>query len=230
MSGIKQRARGAKFQEHFNQAELFYNSLSPYEKGHLKSAIAFELSHCDDKQVYEAYTKVLSNINLEMANSVARRVNGVVTEMAGRGSHGKSTPTLSQVYYAPKTPTIATRRIAILIADGFNLAEVQAIRALLGVAKATVVLVGPRRGMIYSAGEVAGTGDGLVADHHFEGQRSTMFDAVLIPSGEEHAKSLVENGRAIHWVREAFGHCKIIGAVAEGRRPLRVPFRELYYS
>jgi catalase len=121
-----------------------------------------------------------------------------------------------------------------LVADGFNLAEVQTIRALLGVAKATVFLIGPRRGMIYSTGGVVGTGDGLVADHHFEGQRSTMFDAVLIPSGEEHAKSLAENGRVIHWVREAFGHCKTIGAVAEGvtvvKRALELPVVKLQDS
>ncbi|KAM6500925.1 Catalase-like domain containing protein [Amanita muscaria] len=227
VNGIKQRVRGVKFQEHFNQAELFYNSLAPYEKKHLKSALGFELSHCDDKTVYETYTKILSNIDLELANSVAHRVNGTVTETADRAPHGKSTPTLSQVHYAPKKPTIATRRIAVLIADGFNLAEVQLIRSLLATAKAMTFLIGPRRGMIYSAGEIIGSGDGLVADHHFEGQRSTLFDAIMIPSGEEHGKTLVEHGRAVHWVREAFGHCKVIGAIGEGipvvKRALEIP-------
>ena len=216
MAGIKQRIRSAKFQEHFNQAEFFYNSLSPYEKEHLKSAISFELSHCDDKQVYETYTKVLNKISVEMANIVAFKVNGVISEINDREFHGKSTPTLSQVYYAPKTPTIATRRIAILIEDGFNMGEVLAIRAMLSSGKAISYLIGPHRNMVYGANEIIGTGAGLVADHHFEGQRSTMFDAILIPSGEEHSKNLIKNGRVIHWIREAFGHCKIIGAIAEG--------------
>jgi catalase len=39
-----------------------------------------------------------------------------------------------------------------------------------------------------------------------------MFDAILIPPGP-HAQKLASNGRAIHWVREAFGHLKTIGAV-----------------
>ncbi len=213
---MKQRIRGAKFQEHFSQAELFYNSLAPYEKEHLKSAISFELSHCDDKQVYETYSKVLNKISLEMANAVAFKVNGVISETADREFHGKSTPTLSQMYYAPKTPTIATRRIAILVEDGFSMTEVLAIRAMLSSVKAVSYLIGPYRNTIFGASE--GAGAGLIADHHFEGQRSTMFDAILIPSGEEHSKQLIENGRVIHWIREAFGHCKVIGAIAEGWR------------
>ncbi|KAK2460639.1 hypothetical protein APHAL10511_007109 [Amanita phalloides] len=221
VAGMKQRIRGAKFMEHFNQAELFYNSLSQYEREHLRSAIAFELSHCNDKQVYQTYTKLLNEINPELAKFVACKVSGVIPDIADRKYHGKRTPTLSQVYYAPKVPTIATRRIAILIEDGFNMAEVLAVRAMLTSAKAICYLIGPHRNMVYAAGEIVGSGTGLVADHHFEGQRSTMFDAIFIPSGQEHAKKLLEAGRVIHWIREAFGHCKVIGAIAEGAHVIK---------
>lgn len=216
VSGIKQRIRGSKFNEHFNQAQLFYNSLSPHEKTHLINAFSFELSHCDDPVVYETYTKVLNNIDMDLAKTVAKNVNGVIPDTPARENHGKSTPTLSQAYYAPKKPTIATRRIAILLADGFNHTEVQAVRAALASAKAVNFIIGPRRGKIYAAGQTLGSGDGIVADHHFEGQRSTLFDAIFIPSGAEHVKTLLANGRAVHWVKEAFGHCKAIGAIGEG--------------
>ncbi|KAF9009471.1 catalase [Cyathus striatus] len=211
MAGTKQRVRGAKFQEHFNQAQLFYNSLTQYEKMHVIDAISFELSHCDDQQVYETYTKILNNIDFELAKAVAQNVNGIVPDKPARLNHGKVDPTLSQLHYAPKTPTIATRRIAILVADGFNKTEVQAVRAMLASAKATTWIIAPRRGKVISAG-----GGVTVADHHFEGQRSTLFDAIYVPSGAEHAKALSQNGRAIHWIREAFGHCKAIGAIGEG--------------
>ena len=39
---MKQRVRGAKFQEHFSQAQLFYNSLAAHEKQHLIDALSFE--------------------------------------------------------------------------------------------------------------------------------------------------------------------------------------------
>jgi catalase len=43
-----------------------------------------------------------------------------------------------------------------------------------------------------------------------------LFDALFIAPGAKSAETLKKDGRVIHWVREAFGHCKIIGAVGEG--------------
>lgn len=214
---MKQRVRGAKFQEHFNQAQLFYNSLAEHEKKHLIDAISFELSHCDDPVVYETYTKVLNNVDFELAKQVAINVGGVVPEKPARENHGKATPTVSQLYYAPKEPTIKSRRIAILVADGFDMTQVEALRAAIKAGSATSWVIGPRRGWVYPDGAVVGSGKGGVwADHHFEGQRSTMFDAFIVPGGAKSAHELAENGRAIHWIREAFGHCKAIGAIGEG--------------
>lgn len=183
----------------------------------MKAAISFELSHCDDPQVYETYTKMLNNIDFNLAKSVAWKVNGIIPKEPARQNHGITSPPLSQLYYAPKKPTIASRRIAILVADGFNMVEVMAVRAMLGSQKATTWIIGPRRGTIYETLDDKPDETGLVADHHFEGQRSTLFDAIYIPSGAEHARTLSESGRVLHWIREAFGHCKTIGAIGEGK-------------
>ncbi|VDB85010.1 unnamed protein product [Peniophora sp. CBMAI 1063] len=217
VAGLKQRVRGEKFKEHYNQAELFVNSLTDYEKAHMISAFAFELDHCDDPLVYESYTKVLSQVNLDLAKTVAEQVGGHLPEDTSslRPTHGKKSAPLSQLYYKPKTPTIKSRRIAILIADGFNQLETDALKAALGAGGAVPFLIAPRRGKIYPAGQQKGDA-GVMADHHFEGQRSTMFDALIIPSGAESAKALLSSGRCIHWVREAFGHLKTIGAIGEG--------------
>lgn len=212
VSGMKQRLRGAKFGEHFNQATLFVNSLTPHERVHLANAISFELSHCDDPVVYNTYTKLLNNIDFKLAKDVATVVGGVVPEAPIKDNHGKASSTLSQTYFHPKKPTIASRRIAILVADGFDIVEMEAVRAALASDKAFTFIIGPRRGKIYPAGY----DDGVIADHHFEGQRSTLFDAIFIPSGAEHAMALASDGRVLHWVREAFGHCKVIGAIGEG--------------
>jgi len=218
VEGIKARVRTPKFQEHFNQAQMFYNSLAPHEKSHLIAAISFELSHCDENVVYEGYTRLLNNIDFDLATQVAINVNGIIPDKPARSNPGKTSAALSQMYYAPKTPTIASRRIAILVADGFNAVEVGAARAFLAGAGAVTFVIDVRRGKI-NAG--AGLGESVTADHHFEGQRSTMFDAVFIPSGAEHANTLASNGRVVHWVREAFGHCKAIGAIGEGVEFLR---------
>jgi catalase len=62
--GIKQRANAPKFKEHFSQAQLFYNSLAPYEKKHVENALAFELSHCDDPIVYKRMSQRLAVFSL----------------------------------------------------------------------------------------------------------------------------------------------------------------------
>ncbi|KAI0662540.1 catalase [Cubamyces menziesii] len=215
IQAIKQRLRSAKFQEHYNQAQLFYNSLTDYEKAHVVSALSFELSHCDDPVVYQTYTKLLNNIDFHLAKQVAINVGGVVPEKPLRENPGHTTR-VSQLAFAPKEPTIKSRRIAILVADGFNLGEVEALRAAFKAGMATTWIIGPRRGVVYPAGQEVGSGKGYNADHHYEGQRSTMFDAIIVPSGAKHAQTLAESGRTIHWVREAFGHCKPIGALGEG--------------
>ncbi|KAF8077639.1 catalase-like domain-containing protein [Lyophyllum atratum] len=213
IEGIKQRLRGAKFQEHFNQAELFVNSLAPHEKAHLINAISFELSHCDDPVVTQTYVgNILPNISMELATAIAKNVGGELPKDTSsyRKPHGQKTKSISQLYYMPKEPTIMSRRVAILIADGFHGAEVQTIRGALAGLGAVDILVGPRRGEVKSDEDVP-----LVVDHHFEGQRSTLFDAVFVPSGAKSAKALAENGRTVHWIREAFGHCKTIGAIGD---------------
>lgn len=216
VDGIKQRNRGEKFNEHYNQAQLFYNSLTNYEKAHIVSAISFELSHCDDPVVYETYMEVLNNVDLELTKKVAEKVGGAMPDKPGRPNHGRKSASLSQLHYKPKEPTIKSRRIAILLGDGYDLAEVESLRAAIKAGSATSWVIGPRRGRVYPQG--AKKGDvGVWADHHFEGQRSTMFDAVIVPSGE-HSGALMKIGRAIHWIREAFGHCKAIGALGEGER------------
>lgn len=208
---MRERIRGEKFQEHYDQAQLFFNSLAPYEKKHLIDAISFELDHCDDPVVYQTYTKVLSCIDFELAKEVASNIGSTIPDKPGRENHGKTSKFLSQLYYAPKIPTIVERRIAILIADGFNLDEVNAVRKAFSSAKARTFIIGPRRGEIYPSGDERDTRKGIKADHHFEGQRSTLFDALYIPSGD-HISQLAKNGRAVQYAREAFGHCKAIGA------------------
>ncbi|KIK55610.1 hypothetical protein GYMLUDRAFT_264114 [Collybiopsis luxurians FD-317 M1] len=190
VAGIKQRVRTPKFQEHFNQAQLFVNSLAPHGRAHLIAAFSFELSHCDDPVVYETYTKVLNHIDFNLAKDVAANVGGVMPEKPARENHGKKSFGLSQLDFAPSKPTIKSRRIAILVADGVDLSGVMVMKAALKAGGAALF-------------------------------RSTMFDALYIPGGNElFGKTLRGNGRVVHWIVEAFGHCKTIAGIGEGSRTI----------
>ncbi|KAH7138542.1 catalase-like domain-containing protein [Dendryphion nanum] len=215
IAGIKVRMRSKKFREHFNQAELFYNSLSPHEKAHLQAALGFELDHCDDPIVYTRLVERLTYIDLDLAQSTAELVGGDIPQEQKRPRHNQKAKGLSQTEYAPSEPTIATRMIAIIIADGYDAVAYNGIKAALTAAGALPFTIGVRRNKIYAEGEDKSTGKGVVPDHHLEGMRSTLFDSVFVPGGVKSIETLKKNGRAIHWVREAFGHLKAIGATGE---------------
>ncbi|KAH6898198.1 catalase-like domain-containing protein [Thelonectria olida] len=215
VQGIKERAKSAKFKEHISQAQLFYNSMSEVEKTHMQAALSFELDHCDDPIVYERMTMRLADIDLGLAQTVANMVGGQIPKHPGRKNHGHTASRLSQMEFLPEKPTIATRRVAIIIADGYDPIAFNAMRGALTGAGAIPFVIGTRRSAIFSSEEDHATSKGYVPDHHLEGQRSTMFDAVFVPGGVESIRTLSKNGRALHYVREAFGHLKPIGGTGE---------------
>ncbi|KAK4895490.1 catalase 1 [Elasticomyces elasticus] len=218
VAGMKQRLRSKKFREHFNQAQLFYNSMSPPEKAHMTAAFGFELDHCDDPVVYERMCERLTHIDLELAQSVAELVGAPIPQKEGRPNHGKKTKGLSQTeVVAPGSqgPTIATRRVALIIADGYDPVAYNGMVAALKAGGALPFTIAPRRNPIFAAGESKDSGKGVKPDHHLEGMRSTMFDSVFVPGGADSVNTLRKNGRALHWVREAYAHLKAIGATGE---------------
>lgn len=215
VAGIKQRAKSAKFKDHVSQAQLFFNSLSEIERAHLTAALSFELDHCDEPVVYERLTQRLADIDLGLAQAVAEMVGGPKPKKAGKANHGRRAKGLSQTEFAPQKTTIASRRVAIIIADGYDPVAFNAMRGALEGAKAIPIVIGTRRSAIFAAGEDPSTGKGVVPGHHLEGQRSTMFDAVFVPGGEQSTATLLKNGRAVHYLREAFGHLKTIAATGD---------------
>ncbi|EJD46032.1 catalase [Auricularia subglabra TFB-10046 SS5] len=208
----KRRLRAPKFQEHLNQATLFFNSLSPVEQLHTVNAMAFELSHVEEDEVVQRAVERLNTVDHTLARLVAEKVGVDPPKEVVRQNHGRKAKNLSQFDFAPKEPSIKSRRIAILVADGFDEPFVVALKGAISASRALPFVVGPRRGVVKNG---SGSG-GLKADAHFEGQRSTLFDAVVVPPGAAASSALAQDGRAVHWLREAFGHCKAIGAVGEG--------------
>jgi len=148
-------------------------------------------------------------VDLELAQAVAEMVGGDIPQ-EGRANEGHKSAPLSQAYYMPKEPTIESRRVAIIIADGFDKADFDAMHAAVKAANALPYVIGPKRSPIKPA-----SGEAVTPAHHLEGFRSTMVDAIFVPGGS-HVDTLKTNGRAVHWLREAFCHCKAIGATGTG--------------
>ena len=125
-------------------------------------------------------------------------VGGDVPRKASRPDHGKKANGISQMEYMPEEPTIATRRVVLTIADGYDPVAYNGVKAALS-----------------ATGKDKGSGKGVIPDHHLEGMRSAMSDSIFIPGGAKSIETLRKNGRAFHWVREAFGHLRAIGPTGE---------------
>ncbi|MBK5207029.1 MAG: DJ-1/PfpI family protein, partial [Polaromonas sp.] len=106
---------------------------------------------------------------------------------------------------------IKTRKVAILVADGVEAGPLRRIQQDLIDAGALCRLVAPHLGTVNTA-----SGRQLAVDHTFANMPSVMFDAVLIPGGGDCAAALCRLGDAVHFVLEAYKHCKTICAVSDG--------------
>lgn len=217
VDGIKSRNLSKKFAEHHSQAQMFYNSLSEHEKLHVASAFSFELDHCDDPTVYKRMVDRITEIDLSLAQKVAVMVGAPTPQKAGRANHGKKALNVSQVEInksEAKTPTIKGRRIAILIGDGYDPIAFNSMKLAIKAGGALPLVIGTKRQTIFADGEDPKSGKGVIPDHQYDGQRSTLFDATFIPGGP-HVKKLGQIGQFRHWIAESFGHLKPIGATGE---------------
>ncbi|MEJ7608885.1 MAG: DJ-1/PfpI family protein [Bryobacteraceae bacterium] len=91
--------------------------------------------------------------------------------------------------------------------------SLEALRAALNAAGARAEVVSERPGKIRSA-----SGKEINVDKTLLTTDSIMFDAVYVPGGSASVAWLVEQGEAIHFVREAFKHMKAIGATGDGAK------------
>lgn len=216
----KIRSRSPSFDDHFSQAMLFWNSQSAVEKDHIVAAFRFELSKVELPEIRQRMVDNLAHVDQKLAARVAaplginapdpkaaagrlgfrdHRIANKVDEDAALRMAGKG------------EGSIKTRKVAILVADGLEPATIKRIQHDLVEAGAICKVIGPHLGSVSTA-----SGRQFPVDHTFGNMPSIMFDAVLIPGGALSAKALCGMGEAVHFVLEAYKHCKAICALNEG--------------
>src|SRR5690606_36131811 len=70
-SGEKVRLRPESFADHYSQARLFYISQTAVEQGHLRDALIFELSKCENVDIRARMVAHLLNVDAGLAGDVA---------------------------------------------------------------------------------------------------------------------------------------------------------------
>lgn len=115
--------------------------------------------------------------------------------------------------------TIKTRKVAILAADGVDGAALTAMQKAIVAAGGQTKIVAPKQGTLKTA-----KGDALPIDYSLLTTSSVLFDAVYVPGGEESVAALTADADAIHFINEAYRHCKSICATGEGEKLLQASY------
>ena len=220
MEPPKVRRRSPSFDDHFSQATLFWNSQSAVEKDHIVGAFRFELSKVEAAEIRQRMVDNLAQVDLRLATRVAASLGiNAPDPKAAAGRLGfrdyritnkvDEDPSLRMV--GRPGGSVKTRKVAIMVADGVDYPSVKRIQQDLAEAGAVCKIVGPQLGTVSTA-----SGRQLAVDQTFTNSPSVMFDAVLIAGGAASTAVLCGIGDAVHFVLEAYKHCKAICAVNEG--------------
>ncbi|WP_264538198.1 catalase [Flavobacterium sp. N1736] len=225
----KVRERSESFADHFGQAKLFFNSQTDVEKSHIVKALRFELGKVDTAAIRVRMLGLLSQIDMQLAERVSMGIGTQVppiletpinhgvspeNEMGNQEpktveSSVENSDALSMLKNPTNTPTIASRKVAIICSDGVSEASVKNMKDALLKEDAKGLVIAPHLGAVLTDEDGA-----IAADFSFLTASSVLFDAVYIPHGLG-LTALAENDDVMEFLNDAYKHCKVIGANGE---------------
>ncbi|ANU27339.1 catalase [Planococcus versutus] len=211
IEGRKVRARSESFKDHFSQATMFWNSMTKPERQHIIEAFSFELGKCQEMWIREGAVEMFANVNLEMAQAVAKNI-GVTPPTSGGSDVTKTSPALSM---ENTVKSAATRKVGVLIDQGFNDADVISILKELNTKGVHCEVVSEMQGKLKGL-----EGKELEVDHTFTTTDPVLYDAIYAVGGSDVSKKFAKE--AARYIGEAFDHYKPIGATHEGQKWLQV--------
>ncbi|MEO5797256.1 MAG: catalase [Rhodoferax sp.] len=216
----KVRQRSRSFDDHFSQARMFWISQSPAEQDHIVAAFQFELSKLGTPAIRQRMVDNLAHVDAELAARVAAPLGigapdaHAATQWPGfrQAPHPVDVVASPALSMRPTGPgSVATRQVAILVCNGVDAVAVAAMQQALAAAGASSKVVAAALGTV----EVA-EGGLLAVDCTLLTTPSVVFDAVYLPCLGVHAAAMVADGDAVHFVLEAYKHCKPIAASGSG--------------
>ena len=227
VEGHKIRARSESFNDHYSQATLFWNSMSEVEQKHIVDAAHFELGKVESKEIRQRMVGHFSKIDMNLAKMVAAGIGVEVpqnfdqkstgnyedneaTKKMKKGKSVKDSPSVS-MERREKVESVKSRKVAILIEDGFDYNELMQVKKALEDAGAHAKIISK-----YLGKRTASNGEMIEADKHHVATASIMYDAVYIPDGKKSIQSLMLEGDALHFINEAFKHHKTIATSGDG--------------
>jgi catalase len=216
----KVRGKPEKFAEHYAQAKLFFDSQTAVEQAHIRGAFRFELSKLTVPGIRTRVISSLLNVSKELARGLAKDLGLELPDAMPRAAKNPPKPEISaspalSLQALPGDGSIATRKIAILLADGVDAEPVTGLIEALNAAGAVTRLLGSRLGTVRSE-----EGEPFEVDATLENSPSVLFDALVLPGGSEAVDALCLDGRTIEFVKDQYRHCKTILALGDSSKVL----------
>ncbi len=207
---------------------MFFHSQSEPEQNHIVSALRFELGKVETVAVRERMLHQLLQVDKALARRVADGL-GLKVPAKIDGPLNMSIPADGNPkQFQPKKPVqmetspalsmantvkgdVRTRKVAVLAAGGFDSGELAAMTKALTSAGAVVKIVAPIMGFLEGTQGVE-----VEANFGLFNTSSVLYDAVYVVGGAHSVSTLKQEAKAIHFINEAYLHCKPIAATGEG--------------
>jgi catalase len=217
----KVRGKPEKFAEHYAQARLFFDSQTEVEKAHIRGAFRFELSKLTVPAIRVRVISSLLNVSKELATGLAQDLGVELPEPMPRAIKNAPKPEIAaspalSLNALPGDGSIATRKIAIVLANGVEAGPITDLIEALNAAGAVTRLLASRLGTVSSE-----EGEPLEIDATLENSPAVLFDALVLPGGTEAVQALCLEGRALEFVKDQYRHCKAILALGDSSKILK---------
>jgi catalase len=215
-TGQKVRQRSETFSDHYSQARMFFRSQTDPERLHIIKAFSFELGKVQTPAVRTRMLGHLHLIDPELGTAVERALR-----MEGRADSIQParppielhpSPALSLVHKAAET--LKGRKIGVLLSDDSDMALLERLRRDIEGEGGEMQTIAP-----WVGGVKTSAGGLLAIDHALVAAPSVFFDAVALVLSAAAGGLLARDAAAVDFVRDAFGHLKVIGHTS-GAAPL----------
>lgn len=198
VDGRKIRARSQGFEDHFSQARLFWNSMTPIEKEHITKAFCFEVGKVQSMDVRKQVVEMVAHISHDLAKTLGEKVGVTATiETIPEETETKQSPAVSM--YTNPIRFVETKKVAVIIQKG---EEAKPLIEALEAAGIVVEIVSDRQGTL---------GD-VISDHTFDTASPVLYDGLIVATKFEDA--LIQR-KVETFIDEVYNHYKAIGYTDE---------------
>ena len=198
VDGRKIRARSKGFEDHFSQACLFWNSMTPIEKEHITKAFCFEVGKVQSMDVRKQVVEMVAHISHDLAKTLAEKVGVTATiETIPEETETKQSPAVSM--YTNPIRFVETKKVAVIIQKG---EEAKPLIEALEAAGIVVEIVSDRQGTL---------GD-VISDHTFDTASPVLYDGLIVATKFEDA---LTQRKVETFIDEVYNHYKAIGYTDE---------------